>query len=99
MKTDWGSATEIWGYALDRLDECQDLVRQQRYLSEDIAQVKFPNGKLIDVGWYHRTKDTEGFGVFIIGPGGWDEPEWYRSADNLAELRKVIREAIDLVEA
>lgn len=63
------------------------------YLSEDMLQVEYPFGYLIDVGWYGRFSTLNGvFRICIIKNTKWDDPifkEEYRSVTELYEEMKI----------
>ena len=98
MKINWGNAVSGWD-GLTPLDEelpLDDEV-QRMLLSEDMAQLHYPTGKLVDVGWYcHADDDGHSFAVFVIDKGGWYDPLWHKRAATLSELREVIQAAIEI---
>ncbi|WP_336771467.1 hypothetical protein [Paenibacillus sp. MMO-58] len=74
-----------------------------KWLSEDMFMVEYPNGYLVDVGWYGRFSTLDGvFIVYIIKNTEWSNPvfkEEYRSVTELYEgMKKVVHKVNQLIK-
>ena len=74
-EVDWLSGeVEFWD--LDGVDVASDVAQQR--LKEDLAQVAYPNGIVLDIGWYcdgrEEEEGTGAFGVIVAMGGEWQKP-------------------------
>lgn len=44
------------------------------FLDEDLLQIEFANGNIIDVGWYPAFDETGEFVISVIKENNWTEP-------------------------
>ncbi|MFL1552419.1 hypothetical protein B7453_23715 [Pseudomonas sp. IB20] len=72
----------------DDLSRLQDVAvaRQTGLLKEDMLQVEFAGGLLLDVGWYPEFDATGGFRINVIKNYDWDLPVLVLTAHETAEL-------------
>lgn len=69
--------------------------KQLTSLDEDMLQVEYPQGYVLDIGWYH---DVNGkFVVRVIKDCDWDQPVFIKETRNLARLEKFVQQSIDLI--
>ncbi len=62
---DWKTGTIVsWG--LDDVDETRPLSGQSGHLKEDLAQIRFPDGIVLDLGWYPSFDPDGAFAVTIV---------------------------------
>lgn len=90
---DWETGeVEFWD--LDFLDPLTPLSQQREGLKEDLAQVRFGNGVLIDVGWYPEGSVTGEFVIRVITDTNWDEPLLVASHRTVEGLVAALQEAV-----
>ncbi|OPA85160.1 hypothetical protein BFW87_27380 [Pseudomonas fluorescens] len=72
----------------DDLSHLQDIAvaEQADLLKEDMLQVEFAGGLLLDVGWYPEFDATGGFHINVIKNFDWDRPVIALTAHETAEL-------------
>ncbi|MDQ0060021.1 hypothetical protein [Paenibacillus harenae] len=69
-----------------------------RCLSEDMFQVEYPNGYLIDVGWYGKFLTLNGvFIIYILKDTKWDKPVFKEEYRSVAELYEGMKSAIERI--
>jgi hypothetical protein len=95
---DWGAGRVVfWG--MDDLDASKPLAAQTTgLLGEDLAQVTFTNGRLVDVGWQ---RNLASFLVLVVPrptPAAWDRPILRRRARTWRGLRIAVRLAVNAAE-
>lgn len=74
-------------------DDEQELVEQVDKLDEDILQIEFPGGILLDVGWYPAFTRVGQFQVRVIRNFEWDAPIFYAEVTSMDVLRSVLEAA------
>lgn len=90
-QVDWHSGRVVF-WDLDFFDAKIPLEVQIDDLKEDLAQILYPHGVLIDIGWYPEFALSGAFVVRVVRETKWDEPlllEEYKSADEL--LKGLVR--------
>ena len=63
-------------------------------LREDLIQIQFTSGVVVDVGWYPSFAEHGGFRVLIVRDACWDAPLREASCRTLAELRDTFGESL-----
>lgn len=92
---DWrGGKVTYW--RLNALDERAELAQQMDNLQEDLAQVEFHNGALLDVGWYPARQQDGAFQVTVVLGSDWDRPIFKQRVTSFRELRTALMTAIDV---
>lgn len=89
---DWRGG-RIASWELGRLEE-RRLADQLDYLTEDLAQIEYQNGRLIDVGWFPDKALNGEFHIVVVSGADWDRPVFSASAGSLADLRVALARAI-----
>jgi hypothetical protein len=84
---------EFW--ELDRLRLSAPMDEQIDELKEDLAQVRFGEDIVLDVGWYRSLPPAGRFVVYVIARGDWSNPAFQGDAVALDELVALIREATE----
>jgi len=80
---------------LSAIDFSQCIESQIMILDEDLLQLSFKSGHVVDVGWYPAFEREGNFVINRITNGCWDTPEYQnKSGWNKNELISKIREAI-----
>ncbi|WP_312215350.1 hypothetical protein [Pantoea vagans] len=79
------------------IDEKQPLRGFIDDLKEDMLQVEFPGGFILDVGWRPSFNINGKFFVSLIKDYDWEAPVFSDSAGNIEVLKSKISEAIKLV--
>lgn len=64
-------------------------------LKEDMLQIEFSDGYLLDVGWRPSFSKNGEFKIVLIKDFNWNEPVYAGSAKNIIALEKEIEIAID----
>jgi hypothetical protein len=84
---------------MDDLDASKPLAAQTTGLfGEDLAQVTFRNGRIVDVGWQ---ANLASFIVLVVArptPAAWDRPILRRCARTWRGLRIAVRMAVNAAE-
>lgn len=65
---------------LSILDFSKNKTEQVNKLDEDLFQLTFINGNIIDIGWYPAFEEDGEFIVQIICGENWDEPSYKASS-------------------
>ena len=71
------------------------LENQLNELKEDMLQVEFPDGYLLDIGWRPSFEIDGQFKLFLFNDYDWEQPVYSDSASNLFELKDKIQIAIN----
>lgn len=79
------------------IDEKQPLENFLEDLKEDMLQVEFPGGFLLDIGWRPSFNIQGSFFVFLIKDYNWGAPIFSDSASNIEVLKLKVSEAVRLV--
>jgi hypothetical protein len=79
---DWRSA-QVVQWHLDEIDGDDGLI-------EDLAQIEFATGVILDVGWYVDT-----FAIVIVRDD-WEHPLYERRVKDAATLDRELRAAIEV---
>ena len=80
-----GVARVFW--VLEPIAEPLDPVRHS--LREDLIQVEFANGIIVDVGWYPAFSLDGCFQLFLVRDQNWEEPLRRADCSTLVELREL----------
>lgn len=83
----------------DDLSLLQDIAvaKQTDLLKEDMLQVEFAGGLLLDVGWYPGFDASGGFRINVIKNFDWDRPVVALTAHETAELVEQLNVAQDAI--
>lgn len=73
-----------------QIDPSKPLADQTENLTEDLLQVEYENGILLDVGWYPELSPDGCFRVRVIQDLDWQEPWFNRSCGEYHELVTLI---------
>lgn len=96
MKTnefDWnGGQVTFWD--LDLVSDLSPLSHQVELLKEDLAQAQYPNGCVLDVGWYPEFSPDGHFAVAVIKADNWEKPIHYCECKTVSDLRTAISNAL-----
>lgn len=66
-------------------------------LTEDLLQIEYDGGYILDVGWYPEF-DIEGkLIVRVIKNCEWDKPLFVKCCKSKAELKSIIKNAVELI--
>ena len=78
----------------------EDPVEQQiDILREDLMQVEYPDNYVIDVGWDPSFDLNGTFRILVIKDGDWENPVYAHHTTNLNDLRKLLENAVSLIES
>ena len=67
---------------------------EESLLMEDLLQVEYPNGFILDVGWYVA---VQRFIVYIIKDFNWEEVVEKRLCENTTELKRNLEECVEII--
>lgn len=62
---------------------------------EDILQVDYPEGYLLDLGWYG---ESNGFIVYIVKDQNWEDPIKKYSCLCMTEIEDILRMAVKQIQ-
>lgn len=97
LEINWGEGhVQFWD--LDAIDERRPLAEQVAELKEDLAQVEYPSGVVLDVGWYPSFSADGSFVVCIALPDEWDQPLFQKNARTIVELKESLIEGIEIAQ-
>ena len=83
---DWKSGT-IAFWDLDQIDEASPVSEQIDHLKEDLAQITYPGGIVLDLGWY-PSFDLQGeFKVTVVQNDDWESPIFQAGAKDFRALK------------
>lgn len=86
---------KYWNF---NVDENIPFAEQEFELSEDLIQVEYENGKIIDVGWYPEFDINGHFVISMIEGQNWEKPVKKYIAKNVNELYKYICEITNEID-
>lgn len=66
---------------------------QEECLLEDLLQVSYTNGYLLDLGWYPEFDANGTFKIQVIKDRNWDNPIYFRECREKNDLRQCISDA------
>lgn len=72
------------------IDMDKPIKNQIDQLKEDLLHVSYPNGFLLDVGWYPSFSEDGAFHVKVIKNFNWDEPCFHFKTTEIKNLRESI---------
>lgn len=81
------------------IDFSKPLEEQLDCLSEDLIQVKYEKGYLLDLGWYPEYETKGNFIIYIIKNRNWDKPIYKRTCEKKEELNAEMIKAIDMLQS
>ncbi|WP_240907365.1 hypothetical protein [Paludisphaera rhizosphaerae] len=90
---DWKSGRIVF-WDLDGINEVAPLSEQVDDLKEDLAQIAFPGGTILDLGWYPSFDPQGEFKVTVVQNGDWERPVLQVGAKDLRSLKRQILLAI-----
>lgn len=66
------------------------LSEQRLILKEDMLQIEFSNGLLLDVGWYSKPNGKGNFTIYVIQNFDWENPLIKKRCYSIKTLKKEI---------
>lgn len=94
-KKDFGSGKIVYNEFY--IDFDMPFSEQLDALTEDLLQVKYEGGYLLDLGWYPEYEETGCVLVQLVKDGDWRQPIYKGKASNCEELKNNIIEAMKIV--
>lgn len=80
---------------LSSLDFTKSIFEQSNKLDEDLLQLTFINGNIIDIGWYPAFEEDGEFIIQVISDENWDEPAFKASSSwDKNELIEKVNDAL-----
>ncbi len=73
--------------------------KQVDCLLEDLIQVEYNNGYILDVGWYPEFDYSGQFIIQIIEKYEWESPTFYRKCNDEENLKKNLIDAVQIINA
>jgi hypothetical protein len=77
------------------LKEDIPIIDQLDDLKEDMIQVEFPGGYILDIGWKPSFNINGKFYIYLIKDYDWESPIYKSSAKNIANLKEKINKAMN----
>jgi hypothetical protein len=90
---DW-SGGRVTYWELDAVDPAAPFDAQRDELKEDLAQVRFEGGLILDIGWYPQHAPEGRFVIVVVREEEWDPPIARFEARGRAELDDAVRRGI-----
>lgn len=97
-QVDWRSG-KVAFWNMDFLDLLKPLMDQVADLKEDLAQVRYEGGILVDIGWYPEFSGDGEFSVRVVQEADWDEPLFQEEHRSLDGLLACLAKAVLIAEA
>ena len=73
------------------------LSEQLESLTEDLIQIEYDNGYLIDIGWYPEYDAEGNFIVQLIKDYNWENPIYKQGCKEDKQLKKILLKAIEKI--
>jgi hypothetical protein len=90
-----GVASVYW-----ELEATEDPLDPERdFLREDLIQITFERGTIVDVGWHPEFRRDGSFGLVVIQDQDWESPIHEARCRTLDELRRAFEECLALARA
>lgn len=67
-------------------------------LTEDLLQVEYDNGYILDVGWYPEFDINGCFKVCAVKNCEWDKPIFSANCGNKSELENAVNRAVEIIK-
>jgi hypothetical protein len=90
---DFGNG-EVVHWDLARIDPAAPMDQQIDELKEDLAQVRFDQNTMLDIGWYPEFSREGSFVVVVIRNEEWESPIYRRECSDMAELGLAVSQAV-----
>ena len=71
---------------------------QEELLTEDLLQVEYKNGYLIDLGWYPEYDKNGKFIIQLIKDGNWNNPIYKQQCRDFKQLKIILNKAINMIK-
>lgn len=95
---DWRSG-DVVHWDLDPIDSMTSVRLRPWNFHEDLAQVAYSNGRIIDIGWYPSGSVEGAFVIQLILGSDWVNPLATLRCATLTELRAAIPRFVERAEA
>ncbi|AWH88263.1 hypothetical protein [Limnobaculum parvum] len=69
------------------------------YLDEDLLQIEFNNGNIVDIGWYPSFDEQGAFIIHTISDNNWDQPHAKFTTRNSTDLITLLKQSITMASA
>ena len=81
-----------------KIDFGKPFSEQIEALTEDLVQIEYENGYLIDLGWYPEYDSYGELIVQVIKHYDWESPIYKEQSRDEKQLKKILLEAIEVVK-
>lgn len=81
---------------LDSISVGIPIKEQLDELKEDLAQIHFPSGVIIDVGWYPEFSMAGSFVVNVVRENEWDDPIFKMECPSTEGLISALDQAVSV---
>jgi len=92
---DW-KVGQVRFWDLGAIDDRLPLADQALKLKEDLAQIEYPSGVILDVGWYPEFSVDGNFIVLVAPPGEWERPLFNKIARTMVDLKERLTEGVQI---
>jgi hypothetical protein len=66
-------------------------------LKEDLFQVEYSEGHIIDVGWYPFFEEDGNFKIVVISEYDWENPTYVKKCNDMETLMLYMKESVAMV--
>ncbi len=80
---------------LTAIDPNKSLAEQARHLKEDLGQIEFADGTIIDMGWYPEFNVEGAFTVQLVRGSNWEAPLMQKRCRKIEDLIAAANEMIE----
>jgi hypothetical protein len=85
------------------LDDCEisidkPLKEQLDFLKEDLFQIEYSEGYIIDVGWYPSFEAEGNFRIVVVSEYNWEKPLYMKKCKELETLTLYMKECVTIVK-
>ncbi len=96
-ETDWGTGKVVF-WDLTFLDAATPLEEQANDLKEDLVQVSYPGGVVLDIGWYPDCAPDGEFMVLVVKDADWQSPALCERARTVDQLQRCVTRAVAVAQ-
>lgn len=86
----------VTAWDIDELDLDKSIESQIELLKEDLAQVKFGDTIVLDVGWYPEFDPLGQFGLMVVRKQDWENPILQLRFREMSQFMENLIQAIEV---
>lgn len=85
-------------YNTYNIDFNKSLARQKEELNEDLIQVEFQGGYILDIGWFPEYNEKGGIIIQLIQNYKWETPIYKQEVKDLVSLYQCIENVLKIIK-